>query len=665
MAKYQKLFEPCKIGSLTLKNRYVMGPMAPFGLANAEGAINDRGIAYYVERAKGDVGLIITGASAVDLNVEGFVKPSVLCPTENPAAFMQSGKILTERIHNYGSKVFFQLSGGFGRVGMPHIFKNRISCCDVENRWVPSIMHKAMTTETVEGMIKSFAASAAICQKTGFDGVQIHAVHEGYLLDQFALSIFNKRADRFGGDLKGRLTFATEIVKAIKATCGQDFPVTLRFSLKSFMKDIRQGAVPGEEFKEIGRDYEEGIEAAKILVEAGYNALDVDAGTYDSWYWNHPPMYFDEGMYLPFSKRIKEEIDTVVITAGRLDNPDIALNAVEKGTTDFVSLARPLLADPFIVKKIKKGQIDRIRPCLSCHEACIGRIEKGSPISCAVNPACCREEVYGLSPAMFPKKIIVAGGGLAGMEFARVAKLRGHDVVIYEKSAFLGGNIIPGGAPSFKRYDRKLLKWYKNELSLLQVPIKLNTAFTKETEKAEKPDAVIVATGSEAIKLKLSGADRQNVLPAEDILMDIDKAGKRVSIIGGGLVGCELAYELALDGREVTIIEMTPEIMGGPHNIPFPNYDMLKDLLNFNKVKIITSSKVTSIDNDGVTVECDNNIIKIAADTVVIAVGYKAETSLMDELSESTADIYQIGDSRKASNIMSAIWDAYEIARGI
>lgn len=662
---YQKLFEPCNIGSLTLKNRYVMGPMAPFGLADAEGAINDRGIAYYVERAKGDVGLIITGASAVDLNVEGFVKPSVLCPTENPAAFIQSGKIMTERIHNYGSKVFFQLSGGFGRVGMPHIFKNRISSCDVENRWVPSIKHKAMTTEAIEGMIKSFAASAAICQKAGFDGVQIHAVHEGYLLDQFALSLFNNRTDRFGGSLKGRLTFATEIVKAIKEVCGQDFPVTLRFSLKSFMKDIRQGAVPGEDFKEIGRDYEEGIEAAKILVEAGYDALDVDAGTYDSWYWNHPPMYFEDGMYLPFSKRVKEEVDTVVITAGRLDNPDIALKAVEEGTTDFVSLARPLLADPFIVKKIKTEQLERIRPCLSCHEACIGRIEKGSPISCAVNPASCREEAYGISPTMFPKRIAVAGGGLAGMEFARVAKLRGHEVVIYEKSDSLGGNIIPGGAPSFKRYDRQLLEWYKNELNILQIPVKLNTAFTKQIEIAEKPEVIIVATGSTAIKPRINGAEGRNVLLAEEILMDLDKADKNVAIIGGGLVGCELAYELALNGREVTIIEMAPEIMGGPHNLPFPNYDMLKDLLNFNKVKIMTSAKVTEIDNEGVTVEHNDATVKVDATTVALAVGYKADTLLMDELSDSTADIYHIGDSKKVSNIMGAIWDAYEIARGI
>jgi 2-enoate reductase len=665
MSQYQKLFEPCRIGGLTLKNRYVMGPMAPFGMADAQGAVNEKGVAYYVERAKGDVGLIIMGASAVDMNVEGFVRPSVLCPNENPAAFMSTGRIMTERIHNYGAKVFFQLSGGFGRVGMPHLFSNRIACSDSENRWVPNIMHKALTTEAVEQMIASFAKAAAVCRQTGYDGVEIHAVHEGYLLDQFALALFNKRTDKFGGDLKGRLTFATEIVKAIKAACGQDFPVVLRYSLKSYMKNLRQGAVPGENFKEIGRDYEEGLEAAKILVEAGYDALDVDAGTYDSWYWNHPPMYFEDGLYLPFSERVKKEVDTVVITAGRLDDPDLALKAVEEGKTDFISLARPLLADPFIIKKIKTGQRERIRPCLSCHEACIGRIQKGSPISCAVNPASCREEVYGISPALFSKKVVVAGGGLAGMEFARVAKLRGHDVVLYEKSAALGGNIIPGGMPSFKRYDRRLLNWYKNELKLLNIPVKLNTAFTKTAEAQEKADVIAVATGSLAIKPRIPGIDGQNVYPAGDILMDNSKAGKKVAIIGGGLVGCELALELALDGREVTIIEMTPEIMGGPTNLPFPNYDMLKDLLSFNKVKILLSTKVTSILDDSVEVESGVNTNKIDADTVIYAIGYKQEATLMNELTESTSDIYQIGDSRKVNNIMSAIWDAYEVARSI
>lgn len=665
MSKYGKLFEPFKIGSLELKNRFIMGPMAPFGMTDDNGGFNERGINYYVERAKGEVGLIITGASSVNLNIEDFVRPSVPCPTENPASFVKTSSILTERIHAYGSKVFFQLSAGFGRIGIPHIFNNKVAPSACTNRWNPAIEHRALTTEEVEDMVKDFITSAALCKKSGYDGVEIHAVHEGYMLDQFALALFNKRTDKYGGDLKGRLTLAIEIVQGIKKVCGADFPVVLRFSLKSYMKDLRQGAVPGEEFEEIGRDYEEGLEAAKLLVEAGYDALDVDAGTYDSWYWNHPPMYFEDGMYLPFSKMIKENMDACIITAGRLDNPELALKALEDGVTDFISLARPLLADPFIVKKIRQNKLEKIRPCLSCHEACIGRIEQGKGISCAVNPACCREEEYGLSPALVKKNIMVVGGGLAGMEFARVSAIRGHKVSLYEKSSRLGGNIIPGGAPSFKKHDLKLVAWYEQELKDLNIDIHMNTEVCAEFIMKENPDVTVVTTGSTPIILNIEGADTNTVYTADSVLLDFAKAGEDNLIIGGGLVGCELAYELALRGKKVKIVEATNEIMGGPHGLPFPNYDMLKDLLNFKNVEILKSSRVSKITPEGVIVQTEGGEKAISADRVILSVGYKAENKLYEEIKNTVDDAYVIGDAKSVKNIMSAIWDAYEIARGI
>lgn len=660
--KYRNLFEPIKIGSVEIPNRYSMAPMGPVGFSDDNGAFNQKGADYYVERAKGGTGLIMTGICNVDHEIEKLIRPSIPCPTINPPAFLQSAGIMTERIHSYGSKVFMQLTAGLGRVGIPHFIQTHIAPTETDNRWDPSIKHRELTTEEVELYVKKFAMSAAVAKKSGFDGVEIHAVHEGYLLDQFAIALFNKRTDKYGGSLENRLRFATEIVQAIKATCGQDFPVSLRYSIKSFMKGIRQGALPGEAFEEIGRDYEEGLEAAKILVHAGYDALNVDAGTYDSWYWNHPPMYFEDGMYLPFGKMLKEAVDVPIIVAGRMDNPDLASKAVEEGSVDIVGLGRPLLADPYVPEKIRSGQADRIRPCLSCHEGCMGRIAKGVGISCAVNPACGREEIYSLTPAQMPKKVMVIGGGVAGMEVARVAAARGHKVALYEKSDRLGGNIIPGGVPHFKKDDRQLVKWYENELREADVDIHMGTGADAQMVRNSGADVVVVATGSKPIYPDFGG---DNVYTADKILLDEEKAGNKVLIVGAGLVGCETGLWLAEKGKKVTIVEMESQILGGPHNLPFMNYDMLKDLLNYNNVDIKTSAKLKSVEKGSAIIETEKGEETIEADTVILAVGYKSDKHLYEEVKHDVNKLYVVGDSRQVKNIMYAIWDGYEIARSI
>ena len=253
-----------------------------------------------------------------------------------------------------------------------------------------------MTIEEIKTYVRKFAESAAIAKKAGFDGVEIHAVHEGYLLDQFAISFFNQRTDEYGGSLRNRLRFAIEIVQAIKAECGEDFPVSLRYSIKSFIKDWKVGGLPGEEFEEKGRDIEEGIEAALILEEAGYDAFNGDVGSYDSWYWAHPPMYQEKGLYLPYNKILKNILKVPVITAGRMDDPDRASDAIINGQTDMVALGRPLLADADIPNKIQADQVEKIRPCLSCQDGCMGRLQDFASVSCAVNPAAGREKDYAI-----------------------------------------------------------------------------------------------------------------------------------------------------------------------------------------------------------------------------------------------------------------------------
>ncbi|MDP4106141.1 MAG: FAD-dependent oxidoreductase [Bacillota bacterium] len=663
--RFSKLFEPIKIKNVEIKNRYSMAPMGPIGFTDSNGAFTQEGIDYYVERAKGGTGLIITGICNADSEIEETFRPTIPCPTINPSAFVMSASVMTERVHAYNAKIFLQLTAGFGRAGLPKIIKTAIAPSPIENRWNPSLNHRAMTVEEITKMIQRFAESAAIAKQAGFDGVEIHAVHEGYLLDQFTMALYNKRTDQYGGNLENRLRFAIEIVQAIKAVCGEDFPVSLRFSLKGFVKGIRQGALPGEEFEEMGRDIEEGLEAAKMLVEAGYDALNVDVGTYDSWYWNHPPMYFEDGMYLPFSKLVKDAVDVPVIVAGRMDNPELAARALEEGLTDIIGLGRPLLADPFLPNKVRTGKVETIRPCLSCHDGCMGRIAQALPLSCAVNPSCGREVKYAVASAHKKKKVMVIGGGVAGMEAARVSALRGHEVTIYEKGNRLGGVVIPGGMPSFKKDDHALIRWYEQELAQQQVKINFNTVVTKELVLAEKADTVIVATGSKPILLNLPGKEQNQVVTAEEVLLNQVQSGDSIVVIGGGLVGCEAALWLAQKGKQVTVVEASSDICGGPHGIPFMNYDMLKDLLAYHNVEIMKDSLVSEITSEGVLVKTLDGTVSVNADTVILSVGYTSVNSLYKELESDVEELYLLGDAKRVKNIMYAIWDAYEVARQI
>lgn len=662
--KYKKLFEPVRIGSLEIKNRFAMAPMGPLGLADAEGGFNQRGIEYYTARARGGTGLIITGVTFVDNEVEEHGMPNVPCSTHNPVHFIRTSREMTERIHAYDSKVFLQLSGGFGRVTIPTNLGEYppVAPSPIKHRWLEKTCRE-LTVEEIKSIVKKFGDGAFNAKRAGFDGVQIHAVHEGYLIDQFAISFFNHRTDEYGGSLENRLRFAREIVEEIKKRCGSDFPVTLRYSPKSFIKDWREGALPGEEFEEKGRDLPEGIEAAKLLVAYGYDALDVDVGSYDSWWWSHPPMYQDKGLYIPYAKVVKEAVNVPVICAGRMDNPNLALSAVNDGACDMISLGRPLLADESYVNKLRAGKLADIRPCLSCQEGCMGRIQEYSALNCAVNPAACREKEAALSPALKSKKVLIVGGGVAGCEAARVLALRGYKPVIYEKSNRLGGNLIPGGAPDFKEDDHALVAWYEYNLKELGVEVNLNTEVTADTIKRSSADALIIATGSKPKMFSLGY--NSNVYAAADVLLKNVEPGKNVVVVGGGLVGCELAIWLARNGKNITLVEVQNKLLAVNGPLCHANSDMLEKLVPFSGVKVLTSAKIIKNTEKGVIVNVNGSEELIEADSVVLAVGYTSENSLYDELKYEVADIHLIGDARRVSNIMYAIWDAYEVASNL
>lgn len=652
------------IGSCKIKNRFAMAPMGPLGLADAEGGFNQRGIDYYTERAKGGTGLIITGVSFVDNEVEEHGMPNCPCPTHNPVQFVRTGRELTERVHAYQAKIFLQMSGGFGRVTIPTNLGEYppVAPSPIQHRWLDKTCRE-LTKEEIRTIVEQFGKGAFNAKRAGFDGVQIHAVHEGYLIDQFAIALFNQRTDEYGGSLENRLRFAREIVEEIKRTCGADYPVTLRYSPKSFIKDYRDGALPGEEFEEKGRDLDEGVEAAKLLVEYGYDALDTDVGSYDSWWWSHPPMYQEKGLYRPYAKLMKETVDVPIICAGRMDDPDMALAAVEDGVADIVSLGRPLLADPDYVNKLRGGKRDEIRPCISCHEGCMGRIQEYSMLNCAVNPQACRERVTALSPAAPSKKVLIIGGGVAGCEAARVLALRGHKPELFEKGEKLGGNLLPGGAPDFKEDDIALAKWYGRMLEKLSVPVHLGHAVTAEEIMDAEADAVIIATGS--IPKVFSLGDDEHVYSAAEVLNGEKDAGANTVVIGGGLVGCETALHLARQGRKVTIVEAMDRILAVNGPLCHANSEMLERLIPFNGIEVIAGSKAESYDGKTLTVGTPDGVRELQCDSVVLAVGYEENKTLYEQLEFEIPELYLLGDARKVANIMYAIWDAFEVASHI
>lgn len=661
---YKKLFTPVKIGSITIKNRFALAPMGPLGLADADGGFNQRGIDYYTERAKGGTGLIITGVTFVDNEVEEHGMPNVPCSTYNPVHFIRTAREMTERIHAYNAKVFLQLSGGFGRVTIPTNLGEYppVAPSPIKHRWLDKICRE-LTVDEIHSIIKKFGDGAYNAKRAGFDGVQIHAVHEGYLIDQFAISLFNHRTDEYGGNLENRLRFAREIVEEIKKRCGEEFVVTLRYSPKSFIKDLRDGALPGEEFEEKGRDIPEGKEAAKLLVSYGYDALDVDVGSYDSWWWSHPPMYQEKGLYRPFCKIMKETVDVPIICAGRMDSPDMALEAITDETCDMISLGRPLLADPDYVNKLRAGRLDEIRPCISCQEGCMGRIQEYSALNCAVNPQACRERFTAYEPVLRSKKVLIIGGGVAGCEAARVLAIRGHKPHVMEKRSYLGGNLIPGGAPDFKEDDIYLANWFTRQLEKWNVPVEFNKEVTKEDVLNGGYDTVIVATGSTP-KIFSLGED-QKVYTAEDILMEKHDCGDTTVIIGGGLVGCETGLWLAQKGKKVTIVEALDKLLALNGPLCHANSEMLEKLVTYHEIEVIADAKATEFNHGELKVEVKGEQRTIPCDSVILSIGYKEENSLYHELEFEIPEIYLLGDAKKVTNIMYSIWDAFEVANHI
>jgi len=684
-AKYEALFTPWKIGNVEIKNRIVMCPMGGtslFGWFELTGCGFDKEAAkLFLERAQNNVGLIIPGIAPLRDTFWGKWL------WQNPKMFDEL-KVFMDEIHKTGAKLFVQLTAGMGRswaitelVGPLH--KNKFTRAIVKPildtshelaspsaqpaRWAPDIICPEMTKEQIHEIIEAFAKTAKLCKDAGVDGVEVHAVHEGYLLDQFAIEFFNKRTDEYGGSFENRYRFAAEVVHAIKEACGDDFPVSLRHSVESKLKGFQKGIVPGEDAPEMGRGMEESERAAKYLQDAGYDMLNADNGTYDSWYWAHPPMYMPQNCNLDDVAHIKQFVDIPVVCAGRME-PDAAAEAIASGKIDGMGVARQFLADPEWITKLIEDRLEDIRPCICCHSGCFNfSSSKGhyntqdltdtmGLARCALNAETMQSKKHYIKPARKIKNVAVIGGGIGGMESALVLAKRGHKVTLYEKSGELGGVFIAAAAPSFKEKDRALIAWYKRELTKYPIDIKLNTEVRDIASLGA--DEVIVATGSKANKIPVPGADK--AIEAIDFLLGKEQVGENITIIGGGLTGCEIAYELYLQGKKPTIIEMQDDLIVTP-GICLANTSFLRDFFEANKVPVYLETGVREIkDGTVIAAKKDGTVVEIPTDSVILSVGYKSAP-----IAEKGRHVHIIGDAAKVGNLRSVIWGAWDICMKI
>ncbi len=679
--QYAALFTPWKIGKVEIKNRIVLCPMGGTSLFGwMEPNHFDREAArFFLERAHNNVGLIIPGIAPIRDTIGGRWL------YQNKRMFREL-KPYMEKIHETGARLFVQLTAGMGRSWaisdevLP-LHKNPIlrtlakpildtnyqlaSPSPLPSRWAEGVTCPEMTVPQIEEIIAAFAKTALLCKEAGVDGVEVHAVHEGYLLDQFAMKYTNRRTDNYGGSFENRYRFAVEIVKAIKKVCGQDYPVSVRYSVISKVKDFCYGALPGETgYTEIGRDMEESEKAARYLQEAGYDMLNADNGTYDSWYWSHPPMYMPQNCNLEDVAHIKECVDIPVVCAGRME-PDVAAEAIAAGRIDGMGVARQFLADGEWVTKVMEDRLEDIRPCICCHNGCFNLCHyKGHANAqsffdtrgmarCALDPRTMQSRKYHITPAEQKKTIAVIGGGIGGMESALVCARRGHTVTLYEKSGALGGVFVAAAAPSFKEKDRDLLRWYARELTRYpNITVRLNTAVDHpETLGA---DEVIVATGSTPVQLRVPGAEKG--IQAVDYLLGKAPVGEKVVIVGGGLTGCEIAYDLYLQGKQPTIVEMKDDLIAVT-GVSLANSSYLRDFFKTNQVPVLLETSLKEIREGSVVVTGkDGAARELPADSVILSVGYRPAP-----LAPKGRHIHLVGDADKVGNLRTVIWRAWDV----
>jgi 2,4-dienoyl-CoA reductase-like NADH-dependent reductase (Old Yellow Enzyme family)/thioredoxin reductase len=634
------IFSPVNVGKLTISNRLVI-PAMVMGFCGNDGTATERYIAYHQAKAKGGWGLIITEDYAVD--PVGIGNPNIPGLWEDKQ--IESHSKLTRAVHNANGKIVAQIYHA-GRqtssklTGCQPVAPSAIPCPVMQEQ------PRELTLYEIEDVVEKFGDCAYRARLAGFDGVEIHGAH-GYLVNQFISPVTNKRVDKYGGNLLNRMRFALEIIANIREKAGLDFPIIFRISA--------QELVPG------GITIGDSLPIAMLLEQAGVDAIHVSAGTFGSRFYIIPPAAIQHGWNTSAAKSIKKAVSIPVITVGRINDPLLAEAIVSAGIADLVSMGRASLADPELPNKVKAGRYDEVIHCIGCMQGCWGKESRGR---CILNPLTGRELELQINSATQKKKVVIIGGGPAGMEAAIVASRRGHEVVLYEKSGYLGGHFRLSAVPPNKEEISSFIAWQQNQLEKLGVVIHLNTCATKAIIESENPDHLIIATGSKPLIPQIKGVDRKNVITAPELLGGIKSAGQKVLIVGGGLIGLETAHYLAQQGKTIVVIEQKSVV--GEDMEPSVKYFLMEELKK-KEVKLILNSEVVEIFDDSVRIkdmEAKDCILSI--DTVVLAAGVEANASELSEfMLTENSNTTIIGDARLPRNVGYAIEEGYRAGLNI
>jgi 2-enoate reductase len=633
------LFSGIKIGNMRVKNRIAMAPMHTN--YESDGAYPMNAIRYFEERAKGGAGLIFTGANVVSTKYDGK-RPS---PEISGLNHVERLEMIADRVHAYDAKLCVQLSPGAGRVAVPNPASPPYSASAVPEFWAPMITTQVLSVEDIHHLADRVGFAAWLVKKAGGDMVELHS-YGGYLLDQFMSTQWNQREDEYGGSLENRMRFPIECIQAIRKYTGGKMPISVKFT-------VDQGV-------EGWRTIEEGIEIAKMFEAAGADLLHVDRGVYECWYKAIPTVYQEHAYAVDLLKQVKEAVSIPVMGHGKLHDPDDALGVVADGIVDIVGIGHQMIADPYWAKKMKEEKYDEIRPCIGCNE-CLNSAFNGTHPVCSVNPLVCEEDAFALpAPDGTKRKVLVIGAGPGGMEAAITAAERGFDVELWESADKVGGALLAAGAPDFKADVMKLVKYMESQMQKLGVKVVLGKEATVENVTAGEWDKVIVATGAHSVLPPIKGIEKAQ--ESISYLIEGKKPGENTVVIGGGMVGCEVAAYMAEFSGNVTVVEMLKDILLTADHCK-NNDQALRAMLDERGVKKVCSAKVAEITDSSVIYEdAEGNTAEIPADTVIISAGRASSDSLADQL-DGKVDLSVIGDANDPAKVMFAVRQGYNIIR--
>lgn len=644
-SKFPNLFSPIRIGNIRLKNRIIAAPTSP-SMITSEGHFTDEMIAYLEEKAVGGVSVVTYGEAIVH---------SATGKSHNKQLQLDSFGVkqklteATRAIHNAGAYANIQLSHG-GKYGGLKSVGGDVNCCKTaygpSSEITPFGEVFEMPKELIYEIIEAYGNSAKLCKDCGFDMIQIHMAH-GWLFSQFLSPVLNQRTDEFGGSLENRARFLMLALDSVRKAVGPRFPIEARIS--------------GDDLTPQGLGLEDCIKVAK-LIDNKVDLFNVSTGNHedpDIFCRTHPSAFFPRGVNVYLAAEIKKHVKTPVACVGSLNDPNQMEEIIRTGQADIVELGRALLADPYLANKAREGEEADITPCLRCYE-CFAETSRSETVKCSVNPVMGQQIVSKIprSQTSGSKRVLIAGGGPAGLQAAITASKYGHDVTLVEKTGELGGNLIPGGAAFFKQDISDLRKVLIQRVEKAGVKIVLNQEVTEEYIISFKPDVLFVAIGADEMIYPIPGIDLQHVVSAKDAELYSSNLGEKVVIIGGGLVGSELAISLKKAGKEVTIIEMKSLIAEEVNS--FYRGGLVPEIEN--AAEILLNTRVKEITNEGVVCSGSDGDFIVGADTVVRALGYKADYEKVDKLC-SVVDRYEIlGDCKNVGQIYHAMNDAFYAA---